>query len=132
MLDEAAGALQVLLVEDSPLLQDVLTEMLEELDGVVVCAMATGEQEAISRLAEHFVDLAVVDLELSEGSGFGVLRALRDTPERFGSPRVVVLSNYGHVAVKARCAALGAEAFFDKAMGMDALIDFVGALRSPV
>ena len=129
MAGKTADTLQVLLVEDSPLLQDILTEMLEELDGVVVCAKAAGESEAIEQLATQSVDLAIVDLELSEGSGLGVLRCLRDAPERFGAPRAVVFSSYGHLAVKARCAALGAAAFFDKAVGMDALIDYVKALR---
>lgn len=129
MSGKTAETLHVLLVEDSPLLQDVLTEMLEELDGVVVCAKAAGETEAIEKLAVQPVDLAIVDLELSEGSGLGVLRHLRETPDEFGETRAIVFSSYGHLAVKARCAALGAAAFFDKSIGMDALIDYVETLR---
>lgn len=130
MLGKTADPLQVLLVEDSPLLQELLTETLEELTGVVVCARAAGEAEAIEQLTARRVDLAIIDLELNQGSGLGVLRSLHDTPERFGAPHAVVFSSYGHLAVKTRCEALGATAFFDKAMGMDALIDHVAALRS--
>ncbi|MCZ4305170.1 response regulator [Zoogloeaceae bacterium G21618-S1] len=130
MRGKTANTLQVLLVEDSPLLQEVLTEMLEELDGVIVGAKAAGENEAIEQLGALSVDLAIIDLELNQGSGLNILRSLHDTPERFGAPHAVVFSSYGHVAVKARCAELGASAFFDKSMGMDALIDYVEALRS--
>lgn len=129
MPGKMAGTLRVLLVEDSLLLQEVLTEGLEELDGVVVCARATGEEEAIKQLTIQHVDLAVIDLELNQGSGFGVLRNLHETPERFGAPHAVVFSSYGHLAVKGRCAELGAAAFFDKAMGMDALIAYVETLQ---
>ncbi|MQM30202.1 MAG: response regulator [Candidatus Accumulibacter phosphatis] len=124
-----ADTLRVLLVEDSPLLQEVLIEGLEEIDGVVVCAKATGEKEAIEQLTIQSVDLAIVDLELNQGSGLGVLRLLHETPERFGAPHAVVFSSYGHMAVKRCCAALGAAAFFDKAKGMDALIDYVKMLQ---
>ena len=129
MHGKMADTLRVLLVEDSPLLQEVLTDGLEELDGVVVCARATGEEEAIEQLTIQSVDLAIVDLELNQGSGFGVLRLLHETPERFGAPHAIVFSSHGHLAVKKHCAALGAAAFFDKAMGMDALIDYVKTLQ---
>lgn len=124
-------ALHLLLVEDSPLLQELLTEMLEELDGVVVCATAAGETDAVEQLTRQPVDLAIIDLELNQGSGLGILRRLHDAPQRFGAPHTVVFSSHSHTAVKARCAALGARAFFDKALGMDALIDYVESLRSP-
>jgi len=123
--NNTAEVLKVLLVEDSPLLQDMLAEMLDDLPGVAVCACAAGEADAVSKLGEQAVDLAIVDLELSEGSGLGVLRQMQDAAGRFGHPRAVVYSSYAHAVVWARCEALGAEAVFDKAMGMDALIDFV-------
>jgi len=125
MPEKTTEDLRVLLVEDSPLLQDMLAEMLEDLPGVTVCACAAGEADALTRLREQPVDLAIVDLELSEGSGLGVLRQLQDAPDQARRPRAVVYSSYAHAVVRARCEALGAEAFFDKAQGMDALIDFV-------
>ncbi|RDE49896.1 MAG: response regulator [Candidatus Accumulibacter meliphilus] len=128
MQDNTAETLRILLVEDSLLLQDMLTEELEEIPGVKVCARATGEQEAIELLEVHPVDLAIVDLELSEGTGFGVLRQLHSLPERFGTLHAVVFSSYGHLSVRARCSALGVAAFFDKAVGTDALIDYVERL----
>lgn len=130
--DTTTEQLRVLLVEDSPLLQEMLAEMLEDLPGVTVCACAAGETDAVSHLREQTVDLAIVDLELSEGSGLGVLRQMHDGGGGARRPRAVVYSSYAHAVVRARCAALGAEAFFDKALGMDALIDFVeNAVRLP-
>ena len=117
--------LRVLLVEDSPLLQELLGEMLTEIDNVEIAAQAMGESEALDQLASAAFDLAIVDIELNEGSGMGVLRQLREAPERFCKPRTIVFSSHGQPAIRRHCAALGAEAFFDKANGMDELLDFV-------
>lgn len=127
MQDKTAETLRILLVEDSLLLQDMLTEELEEIPGVKVCARATGEQEAMELLEAHPVDLAIVDLELSEGTGLGVLQQLHSS-ERFSTLHAVVFSSYGQFSVRARCSALGVAAFFDKAVGTDALMDYVEGL----
>ena len=56
-----------------------------------------------------------------------MLRQVQAEPERFGRPRAVVFSNYGHAPVRARCEQLGVERFFDKSFQLDELIDFVQA-----
>ncbi|MHB1375427.1 MAG: response regulator [Thauera sp.] len=120
-----APALRVVLVEDSPMLRGMLCEMLDELDGVGIVAEAEDEQGALVALEAQRPDLAIIDLELRTGSGLGVLRRLQAEPERFGRPRAVVFSNYGHAPVRARCEQLGVERFFDKSFQLDELIDFV-------
>ena len=123
----SAPALRVVLVEDSAMLRGMLCEMLAELDGVGVVAEAEDEQGALAALETQRPDLAIIDLELRQGSGLGVLRQLQAQPERFGRPRAVVFSNYGHAPVRARCEQLGVERFFDKSFQLDELIDFVQA-----
>lgn len=133
MMDEDAPAaggdaglpLRVVLIEDSPILSEMLRDVLEELDGVEVVAEAEDEHSAIAELERSRADLAIVDLELRSGSGLGVLSRLRAHPERFGRPRAVVFSNYGHDTMRERCQALGVERFFDKSFDTDSLIDFV-------
>jgi DNA-binding NarL/FixJ family response regulator len=122
--------LRVILVEDSPLLCEMLSEMLVELDGVDVVAHAAGEDEALEALEQRRPDLAIIDLELKQGTGLGVLQAMHDAPERFGNPRAVVFSNHGHRIVRARCSALGVEHFFDKSYQLDELIEYVQAARA--
>ncbi|MCB1887812.1 MAG: response regulator transcription factor [Rhodocyclaceae bacterium] len=117
--------LRVMLVEDSALLRGMLEEMIEEIDGVEVAGDADGESLAIEQLRCQPVDLAIVDLELNEGSGFGVLEHLMRSPEPSGRPRAVVFSTYANRAVRQRCKALGADAFFDKSDGLDDLLDYI-------
>lgn len=127
-----ARRLRIFLVEDSPLLRDLLSEMLAELGGVVVVGSAADESTALRALEASGSDLAIIDLQLESGSGLGVLRALQTQPERFGRPRAVVFSAHGHARLRDRCRALGVDEFFDKALQMDELIDYVEAARNAV
>ena len=119
--------LRIVLIEDSPILREMLREMLDEIDGVQVVADADDEAGALAELERHRADLAIVDLELRAGSGLGVLDRLHAEPARYGHPRAVVLSNYGHGTVRARCHACGVEHFFDKSFQLDDLLYFIQA-----
>lgn len=117
--------LQILLIEDSPLLRRLLTETLDEIKGVHVCGFAETEAEALEQLEINSVDLAIVDIELAQGSGVGVLRALKKHPERYGLPKKVVFTNYAHSAMKQRCQELDIDAFFDKSLQMNDLVAYI-------
>ena len=130
-MEKERQGVRVMLIEDSPLLCEMLSEMLGELDGVQVVARAADEHAAIEALAEYRPDLAVIDIELKDGSGIGVLQALHDDPQRFGRLRAVVFSNHGHRIVRRRCTELGVEHFFDKSYQLDELVDYVQATRGP-
>ncbi len=120
-----ATLLKVFLIEDSALLQDMLADVLGEIDGVELIGCAEGENEALQRLSDAPADVVVIDIELKQGSGIGVLEALRHTPERYGDPTKVVLTNFSHSSMRKRCESLGTDAFFDKSLHIDRLVGFV-------
>ena len=112
--------MDVFLVEDSAGLGQRLVAELEEVAGVRVVGWAESEADAtaaITRLRPRFV---VLDLRLAQGSGLGVLAAVKrlDPP-----PIVAVLTNYPEPQYRARCAELGADYFFYKATGLNGLLD---------
>ena len=117
--------LKVFLIEDSELLQELLSDMLSELEGIDFCGCADGEAEALRRLAETPVDLVIIDIELKQGSGIGVLDALQTDSARYGNPRKAVLTNYAHATMRQRCEHFGMDAFFDKSLHINQLIDYV-------
>lgn len=126
--------LKVFLIEDSRLLQELLGGILSELDGVEYCGSADGETEALRRLVELQVDLVIIDIELKQGSGIGVLDALQTDSGLYGTPRKAVLTNYAHATMRQRCERFGMDAFFDKSMQINQLIDYVNdtaAQKSP-
>lgn len=117
--------LKVFLIEDSPLLRDLLGGMLSELDGVEFCGSADGQADALRQLAATPADLVIIDIELKQGSGIGVLDALQTDSGLYGTPTKVVLTNYAHLTMRQRCERFGMDAFFDKSMQINELIDYV-------
>src|SRR3569833_3464336 len=108
--------LKVFLIEDSLLLQELLGGILGELDGVECCGCAEGETEALGRLAETPVDLVIIDIELKQGSGIGVLDALQTDSGLYGSPDKVVLAGCARAAGRRRGGRGGGGAGGDEAM----------------
>ena len=102
--------LRVLLVEDSPLLIQRISELIEDLSSVELVGTASSETEAVARLEAGGVDAVILDLQLNTGSGFGVLRALKDT----AGPAVIVFTNFAIGAYRETALALGARHFLDK------------------
>lgn len=119
--------LKVLIVEDSLLLRQALAAILDELGGVDVVGGAEDEQSAIEMLQRQPPDLVIVDLELRDGTGLGVLRALQLNRERYRGTRAVVFSNYGQPMLREHCFALGIDRFFDKSTQMGDLLNYVQA-----
>jgi len=115
--------LKIYLVEDNPRIRENLVETLEELVGIDVVGTSDTEKEAKAWLQDnpHSWDLAILDLFLKQGSGFGVLVACRDKKP---SQKIVVLSNYATAEIRERCAQLGVDAVFDKSNEIDALVEF--------
>ncbi|MFP5418808.1 MAG: response regulator [Gammaproteobacteria bacterium] len=120
--------LRIFLIEDSVLLQELLIDTFSELDGVELCGLADGETEALQKLAQSKADLVIIDIELKQGSGIGVLDALQTDSDRYGKPRKVVMSNFSHESMRRRCERLGMDAFFDKSMDMGLLVESINEM----
>jgi CheY-like chemotaxis protein len=115
--DLSSGAVserRVLLVEDSAVLTRRLIDLLSEPGRIEVAAQAATQSEAVSRLAERAFDVLVVDIELAEGNGVGVIRHARQLYPPDAQPLIVVLTNYASDFVRDHCFASGADYFLDK------------------
>lgn len=116
------------LVEDNPVIRENLVGFLEDIADTTVVAHASTEKEAVKWLHSHQDgwDVAIVDLFLQEGNGFGVVDACRG---RAAHQKVVVLSNYATADMRERSRRLGADAFFDKSAEIDQLVAYCAAVR---
>jgi DNA-binding NarL/FixJ family response regulator len=114
-------ALKTYLVEDSAIVRQNLTELLEESAPVQVVGGASDELTALEwvRDRSHQCDLVIVDIFLKGGSGLGVLRdgAGIEQPAKW-----VVLSNHTTKEMRDRCIELGADRVFDKSNEIDQLL----------
>ncbi len=104
--------LRVLLVEDSKVLTERLTEAIKQIADVELVGTADTEAAAVAAVKKDTVDVIILDLHLKQGTGFGVMRALAATQLK---PRIVVLTNYDLPEYKNAAIALGASHFLDKA-----------------
>lgn len=107
-----AQGLRVLLVEDSKVLTERLTEAIRQIPEVELIGTVDTEAGALAAVDREAVDVVILDLHLKQGTGFGVMRALATSKLK---PRIIVLTNYDLPEYKNAAIALGATHFLDKA-----------------
>ncbi len=119
--------LRALIVEDNPVILNNLIATLEELTDLHVVSAAGNEREAAEELIRHApeLDVVIVDIFLTSGSGLGVLKFARDLDMR---ARRVVLTNYATTDMRTRCVELGADQVFDKSSELEELIEYCDQL----
>lgn len=107
------GQVPVFVVEDSQPMQVALRDLLEHAGAFKVVGTAGGENEATDWLLQHRQgwNVAIVDLLLANGSGFGLLQRFR---RQRPNGKIVVFSEFASPAIKCRCLELGADAAFLK------------------
>jgi two-component system OmpR family response regulator len=115
-----APSVRVLLVEDSTVLTERLTEAIDQIADVHLIGTAETEAAALAVVMGEPVDVVILDLHLRQGTGFGVMRALATTQL---PPLIVVLTNYDLPEYKKAAFALGATHFLDKARDYGRLPD---------
>lgn len=108
-----AAALGVLIVEDLPRVQSLLFELIHEPGHLEVLAITDTESDAIEQFEALAPDAVIVDLSLRQGSGLGVIAALR-RGQHARRPLLIVLTNHAMSALKAACMGAGADHYLDK------------------
>lgn len=124
--------LTILLVEDSPIIRQIVLESLTSTDNIEIVGFVDSQTKAIEELQRYKPALVIIDLELVEGNGLGVLKALKHEPEKFGFPKKVVFTDHTSPVLKRKCQVLDIEGFFDKSYQLDDLLDYVESLSKTV
>lgn len=94
------AALRVLIVDDEPLARQGLSRQVAALDGCVVVGACGDGRAALEALVKGGVDLVLLDIEMPELDGFGVLAAMgREAAAR--PPAVVFVTAFDAYAVRA-------------------------------
>lgn len=123
--------MRILLVEDNAVAQDLLRQWFSLVPSARIVHVAPSSAEAERWLQDHpeAWDLAVIDLFLRDGHGFEVLRACRG---RSPQQRAILLTNYTRDPVRENARRAGADAVFDKAFDMKALIAWCQEFQAAV
>jgi DNA-binding NarL/FixJ family response regulator len=120
--------LRVLLVEDSAIIREHLTEAIATSENVKVIGYADTESDAVAALQENECDVIILDLGLAEGSGLQVLKAVRS--DIAYSPVVVVFTNYTNPNSRKQTIKMGADYFLSKSEDFDRLRRIMQGLAS--
>ena len=105
------ATVKVFLVEDSPILRERVEAILTSIPGAQACGHAASAAGAIAAIEAAKPDAVVLDIQLEQGSGFEVMRAIRASMPQV---QFYVLTNFANDAYRRKAENLGARGFFDK------------------
>ena len=120
-------SVHVLVVDDSPVIRDLLTVTLES-EGATVTAVSTAEH-ALALLEQLRPDVLLSDLEMPDKDGYwliGQVRAL--APARGGLTRAACLTSRTDPEDRARILAAGFQYHIAKPVSMTRLVGIVAIL----
>jgi CheY-like chemotaxis protein len=112
-----APPVRVQIAEDLPRVQQLLRELVQQAGRFEVCGMDDTEAAALSRFRQELPDVLVVDLNLRQGSGLGLINAVRQAcvgAIAVRCPMIIVVTNHTLAALEAASIHAGADHFLDK------------------
>ncbi|HEX8740877.1 MAG TPA: response regulator transcription factor [Casimicrobiaceae bacterium] len=101
----------VFIVDDLPLMQERLRELLATIEGVEVVGDAQTTDAAIAGILGTSPDAVVLDYQLADATGVKVLRVVGAAAPEIA---FIVLTNHATPQHRAACLDAGARYFFDK------------------
>ncbi len=121
------GKIRVLCVDDHPIVRDGIAAIVNlQADMMLAGAAATGG-EALEQFFKLHPDVALVDLQLPDMSGFELINKIK---EKSPNARIIVLSSYeGDVDIQ-RALEAGAQAYVAKGMVRDELLEIIRSVHA--
>lgn len=116
------GPIQILIVDDHPIIREGMTHLLNLQGDLHVCCAAGSVEEALAAMACE-PDLAIVDISLQSDSGLDLVKTLR---HRYPNLAILVLSMHDESLFAERALRSGANGYL---MKLEATEHVVSAIR---
>lgn len=110
---------RILIVDDHPIFRMGMTELLNQEEGLSVCAAAEDIRSARKALAEQMPDMAVVDISLSEDNGLDLVKEIVAGDKHIP---VLVLSMHDEAVWAERAIRAGARGYIMKKEASESII----------
>jgi DNA-binding NarL/FixJ family response regulator len=110
---------KIFLVDDSVVFLQRLKRMLADVQEILVIGETGNAQAATTAILEQKPDLAILDINLLNGSGIDVLQSLKKTMPALA---VMILTNYPYPQYRRKCLEAGADFFFVKSTQFDQVV----------
>ncbi len=114
-------SLRILVAEDNPTNQLILSTMLREL-GHDVVLVANG-LEACARLRQDHFDMVLMDMQMPEMDGMAASRAIRVMAEPYASVPIIAITANALAGDRERCLAAGMDGYITKPIDLPLLIE---------
>lgn len=118
---------RVFIVDDHPILSEVLADMLNRTDDFTVVGVATDGERALKQLEGLSVDILLLDLMLPGMGGLELLEAVRATRAQM---KVVMCSGVGGDNAIMEAYSQGVSAYVEKSTGVDELFSTLRAVAA--
>lgn len=131
---DETSPLRVFIVEDSAAVRDFIAEILEEIHGVFLSGFSDTEEDALDHLRDHGCDVLILDIQLKQGNGMSLLRALAREGVQPDLLKIIFSNNVSG-AYRRIGQQYGVQFFFDKAsqfLELRSLLERLGARTSDV
>jgi len=115
--EQVSMARKILIVDDEELLRSLLRTELEHLG--FETHDVPGGPEALSYLADHEVDIVLLDIKMPEMGGLDVLQRIREDDL---ARKVIMLTGVGELKIARESLEMGASDFMSKPFEMSSLI----------
>jgi DNA-binding response OmpR family regulator len=119
--------MNILIVDDSDLLQNRLKKSLTELNKNINISLASNCQEAMDLFTHQPYDTIILDIDLPDGSGVQLLRLFK---KKKPETDVIMFTNYQSAEFKKNCIELGADHFFNKSE-IASLLKVISCISNP-
>jgi CheY-like chemotaxis protein len=117
-------AKRVLIADDSDSVRKLIQSVVEQQQGIEVCALTDNGMEAIAKATDLQPDLLILDVQMPGLNGIEVAGIVRD---RLPNAKIILFTIYGD-AVKSIAASVGANVVLAKADGLGGLARTVQSL----
>ncbi len=119
--------MRVLAADDNAASRQILSEMLESMSFTV--DLADSGEQALAALEQAIPDtpfeLMLIDWDMPSMDGFEVAEAVKADPDRYGTPRVVMVTAYGRDEIMRKADALDLDGFLTKPVTQSDLLDTI-------
>ena len=120
-------ALNILLVEDHPLMREGIASQIESESDLVVCGEAEDANEALQMIEQLHPDLVVVDISLRSGHGIDLVRRVHESNPKL---KMLVNSMYEEEVYAERALQAGAMGYISKQAARGSLVPAIRTLLS--
>ena len=111
------------IADDHQILIDGVKAVLNIESGIEVVGFSLNGLEVVDWYKNHFADVLILDINMPELDGIGVLKALKKSKKR--RPEIIVLSSYDDIKLVKEVLSMGAKGFVPKKSAGEHIVNAV-------